>query len=567
MTKMLRLLLLSLLFPFCISAQYDGNTTPTYEELVQIYSQLAKDHEEIELYNMGQSDYGLPIYLCVVNGAKDSLSTFAKSKNGTTILVNNAIHPGEPDGVNACLLWINDWIETGKDTTNMPVIGIIPAYNIGGMHNRSGTSRANQQGPEEYGFRGNARNLDLNRDCIKMDSKNMWTLATIVHALDADVFIDNHVSNGADYQYVLTYLSSVHERIAPQMANLIYDDLLEDLKKKCKKKNVDLFPYVDLYGATPDSGIVVFNDLPRYASGYASLFNTLSFTVETHMLKPFPERVKATKLFLEGVIDWTSRHRSLIELTRNVSVQHFDENQYFYYNFGLNDRKELIDFKGYEAEFPMSEVTGLNRIYYNHDKPYNKLINYYKFYEAKDSIRIPEYIVLGAQNSEVIDRLRINGVEMEIIERDTIIELEQFQIEDYQSTKVPYEGHFLHTETSSKLISGIVQLKKGDVRILLNQTRRNFIMSVLVPSAEDSYFNWNFYDSYLQQKEYFSPYVFEEKALELLEENPSLKREFNAEREKSEVFRNSQWLQLKFIYSRSPYFEPTFQKIPVYFKY
>jgi hypothetical protein len=32
------------------------------------------------------------------------------------------------------------------------------------MLNRNSTSRTNQNGPEEYGFRGNARNFDLNRD-------------------------------------------------------------------------------------------------------------------------------------------------------------------------------------------------------------------------------------------------------------------------------------------------------------------------------------------------------------------------------------------------------------------
>ncbi|TNE98461.1 MAG: hypothetical protein EP322_04870, partial [Bacteroidetes bacterium] len=76
-----------------------GNQSPDYFELIDRYKKIANEHREIELYNMGPSDYGLPIYLCVINGAEDSVRTFEKARNETTVLINNAIHPGEPDGV------------------------------------------------------------------------------------------------------------------------------------------------------------------------------------------------------------------------------------------------------------------------------------------------------------------------------------------------------------------------------------------------------------------------------------------------------------------------------------
>ena len=174
---------------FLSFSQYDGNTSPTYPELIKYYQDMAAKHKEIELYAMGESDYGLPIYLCVINGAGDSLKTFEKAKKETTVLINNAIHPGEPDGVNACILWIEEWIKQGKKLDHLPVLAIIPAYNVGGMMNRSSSSRANQEGPEEYGFRGNAQNLDLNRDFIKMDSKNMETFASIYQGLNPDFFL------------------------------------------------------------------------------------------------------------------------------------------------------------------------------------------------------------------------------------------------------------------------------------------------------------------------------------------------------------------------------------------
>ncbi|MFN5652774.1 MAG: M14 family zinc carboxypeptidase, partial [Flavobacteriia bacterium] len=146
---------LSLVAALQLSAQqnWSGNTSPSYDELIVHLKKLDQQHKEIKLYNMGASDYGQPIYLCVINGHRDSSQTFEKARQSTTILINNAIHPGEPDGINACLIWLDQWIRAGKplkshDGQDLPVIAFIPAYNVGGMYNRSSTSRANQNGPE-----------------------------------------------------------------------------------------------------------------------------------------------------------------------------------------------------------------------------------------------------------------------------------------------------------------------------------------------------------------------------------------------------------------------------------
>jgi hypothetical protein len=341
MKKVFILPLLLLSYNKGYSQKWSANTTPTYPELIAHLQKLDKQHRDIQLYNMGPSDHGLPIYLCVVNGAKDSLKTFIKARNNTTILINNAIHAGEPDGVNASLIWLEQWISAGKPTKNsdgqdLPVIAFMPAYNVGGMMNRSSKSRANQNGPEAYGFRGSAKNLDLNRDFIKMDAVNSFTFARIFHALDPDIFIDNHVSNGADYPYTLTYISSMKERLAPSMQMLTYESCIPILKDYCQIGNFELFPYVELKGETPESGIVAFNDLPRYAMGYASLFHSLSFTVETHMLKAFPQRVQATLSFMNSMIAYAIGHSQEIETAR-TAAKNWAKNQTIYaYNYQLD---------------------------------------------------------------------------------------------------------------------------------------------------------------------------------------------------------------------------------------
>lgn len=560
-------LFLSLVFiPEILFSQWDKNTTPTYQELIAIYQKWDAEHEEIQLFNMGESDADFPIYLCVINGDKDSISTFKKAQNNTTILINNAIHPGEPDGVNACLLYIENWIKAGKSVKNMPVLAIIPAYNVGGMLNRSSSSRANQEGPENYGFRGNNQNLDLNRDFIKMDSKNAKTFVKIYQSLDPDVFVDTHVSNGADYQYTFTLITSLRERLTKSMYNLTYKQFLPDMTKNMKRKSWDWAPYVETKGETPESGIVAFNDLPRYASGYGSLFHALSVTVETHMLKSFPQRVKATYDFIEYLISYTSKNAKDIEKLKLASIKESLTKNYFNFNYSLVEKADSLLFKGYEFSYIPSEVTGLDRLKYDRTKPFTKNIPYYKTYQANDSIEIPMYYLIQGSEVEIIERLKANGVQLYEIDNDFLSkELKQLKITQFKSPNRPYEGHFPHNSTKSTEVPFTGEFLKGSVIVSTGQKRRDFIISVLEPECEDSYFTWNFMDSYVQQKEYFSPYVFEDKAAELLKNNPSLSKEFKEKQVADPEFAKDDWAQLLWIYQHSPYFEEeTFNRLPIF---
>ena len=545
-------------------AQWRGDTSPSYPELVAYLKKLDKENKEIKLFNMGLSDYGLPIYVVIINADSDSTKTFEKARNGTTILINNAIHPGEPDGINASLIWIDEWIKQGKPCKSFPMVAIIPAYNVGGMMQRSSTSRANQNGPEEYGFRGNARNLDLNRDFVKMDSENAFTFSRIFHALDPDVFVDNHVSNGADYQYSLTYISSMRERLAPSMNELTYNLCIPSLEKELGKRKVDLFPYVELKGETPESGIIAFNDLPRYAMGYASLFHSLSFTVETHMLKPFKERVQVTYDFLDVLVKWTTESSTEIEKSRREAFDWSNLQKVYSYNHELTEEKDSVMFKGYEFSKPIDPITNLPRLLYDRSKPFNKYIPHFRKYKPMNKYAIPRYFVIGGQEKETITRLRSNNIEFYTVKSDSVLKASSYRINSYKSLTKPYEGHFKHNSILFDKFEVNLSIKPGDILIPTKQRSRNFILAALIPDAEDSFFSWNFYDSYLQQKEYFSSYVFIDQVKFMLDSNPKLKLDFEKMKKESESFRNSEWEQLYFIYKNSPYFEKSFMVLPIH---
>eukprot|EP01034_Spumella_vulgaris_P020618 gene20618-26428_t len=138
-----------------------------------------------------------------------------------------------------------------------------------------GNTRVNQNGPEEAGFRANARNLDLNRDCLKEDSRNAQTLARLLDAWKPEFFIDTHVSNGADYRYVMTLIPTAPDKMEEAQKLYMMNELLPKLKEYMKLTGFEVAPYVNMRREIPDSGILAFNDSPRYTPGFAALFGSI----------------------------------------------------------------------------------------------------------------------------------------------------------------------------------------------------------------------------------------------------------------------------------------------------
>ena len=559
------LLIISTGLSLWAQSKWTGNTSPDYYRLIDELKRMDKESPLVSLYNMGPSDVpGLPIYVCVINGAEDSTTTFLKARKGTTLLFNNAIHPGEPDGINACLIYTENYMRLDSINPNDPVVAFIPAYNVGGMLTRSATSRANQNGPELYGFRGNAQNLDLNRDFTKMDSENALTFAKIFHALNPDVFVDNHVSNGADYQYTLTYISSLRERMAPSLRKLIYGSMLPQLTQALKKSKWDLFPYVETVKETPDSGIYQFNDLPRYAMGYASLFNVISLTVETHMLKPFPNRVKATHDFMNELVKWTVVHAAQIELAREKAHEWEGSQRYFRFNYSRTSAADSIQFKGFTAVRDTNDITGLSHLTYDRNLPYQKSIPFYRTYVPLDSVEIPQFYIVRGQEHRIIEQLKANNILFEVLNQEKTLDVNAQFVRSFDAISKPYEGHYLHPTKAIEKVSMKMNFRPGDVLIPTNQNGSLFLHAVLQPMCEDSYFTWNYFDSYLQEKEYFSNYVFVEKLRSILQANPELRQAYEAKKAADKEFATSEWQQLYFIYQNSAYFEPSYMLLPVY---
>lgn len=542
----------------------NGLETATYEQVIEFYTNLADEYRSVAIYTMGDTDSGEPLHLVTFNPDRSFESEFSGDRDKNILLINNGIHPGESDGIDASMLLFRDLAQNKIPSPKNTIIAVIPIYNIGGALNRNGLSRANQNGPKEYGFRGNARNYDLNRDFIKADTRNARAFAKLFSTINPQLFIDTHVSNGADYQYTLTYLFTQHNKLGGKLGSYLHESLMPQLQDSLQVKNMIISPYVNVFNRTPEGGFTQFLDNARYSTGYATLFNTLGMMIETHMLKPYKDRVTGTYELMKSFITIIDRDAEKIKSLYTNANNDFSSGNSYPITWQVDSsRTTTLSFNGYEAEMTKSNVTGKSRLKYDTTRPFNKPVTYYNYYKPINSVTIPEYYIIPRGYWNVVQVLRLSGIRVDRFQNDTIINAEVYQIDSYETARSAYEGHYPHYNTKVDVYKEDVVFKKGDYIARTDQNGVRYIIETLEPEATDSFFNWNFFDAVLQQKEGFSPYVWEERAEELLEADPELKKEFDLKKETNPNFSGNWYLQLEWIYKRSPHHERSHLRYPV----
>ncbi|HQZ51048.1 MAG: M14 family metallopeptidase [Chitinophagaceae bacterium] len=573
MKKLLSLLLLVIVTTSTVKSQNittkfeqsKGTQTPTYFEIIDWWKKLDEKSGKLKILTMGMTDAGYPLHLIVVGNNGDSNFENIRKNNKRIILINNGIHPGEPDGIDASMLLVRDIVQNKYKIPDNIVLAFIPVYNIGGCLNRSANYRVDQDGPEEFGFRGNSQNLDLNRDFIKCDSKDARAFIEIFHMLDPDVLVDNHVSNGADYQHIITLLTTQHNKLGGEMGKYLSTQFEPGIYSTMKQKGYDLIPYVNSFGDSPENGWPEYWDSPRYSSGFAALWNTFSFVPETHMLKSYDLRVKATYALMQSFIEYVSKNSGQIKQIRNQTKQKIKIANEFPVRWSLDksQSKEVL-YKGFQSGYKPSEVSGLPRLFYDRSKPFEKSIPIFNYYAVKNTVVKPKAYIIPQGWWKVIDLLKLNKIEMSQLKKDTTIEVEYYKIDDYKAMVRQYEMHHMNSDLKTTTLSQKISFKKGDWYIPLNQVANRYLIETLEPHNEDSYFSWNYFDAILGQKEGYSAYAFEDIAADYLKKNPEVKTKLDQRVATDTSFAKSGRAQLNFVYQNSPWFEPALNRYPVY---
>jgi hypothetical protein len=545
------------------------NQTTTWADCIAWYEELAKRFPRVLRFSqIGTSDAGVPIHAGVVS-ADGVFDRFEIKRDQRPVFFNNnGIHPGEPEGVDACMALVRDFCQQPERLAALgrTVFIFIPLYNVDGAFNRNNSSRVNQDGPEQFGFRGNSRHLDLNRDFVKCDTLTARVFNEFFSAWDPDVMVDTHTSNGADYSYTMTLIQTQADKLGGELGAFLRHTMLPAMYADMEKRGWPTCPYVNPVKDSPDDGIADFLETPRFSTGYAALHHTIGFMPETHMLKPFADRYHSMRALVETALDFTVANGAKIVQLRRAAKEQGRTRREWPIHWAMDASKHsTFRFKGYEARYKPSVLGGYQRLWYDRSAPYEKDIPYYDSFPADVVVWAPKAYVVPQQWREVIERLQWNGVRMERVEADREQELACYHVKSVGSRPNAYEGHMFHDDVQLERRCATVRLRAGDYIVPLDQERARYAVEMLEPLGHDSFFRWGFFNSVLEKKEAYSDYVFEDEAEKLLAEEPELAAKFAGWKQANPALLQDQNAVLDFIFANcARYREPEWRRYPVF---
>ena len=551
----------------------DFRETARYEETMEYCRRLEKASPWIRVTSFGKSGEGRELPL-VVASKDQAFDPVAAAKSGKAVaLIQNGIHAGEIDGKDASLMLLRE-IAINKHYASLldhVILLVIPIYNVDG-HERFGPyNRINQNGPAEQGWRVTANNLNLNRDYMKADAPETRAWLKLFSAWRPDLFVDTHVTDGADFQYDVTYLVENSYNAAPSVARWATEHIVERVMPvlDAAERHHLSSRYIFLRDDTdPSQGLQDLPGGPRFSTAYAALQNRVAFLIETHMLKDYRTRVFGTldllRLLLEEVNrDPESLRRSVRQAEEETVAagRPGGERLPFPVRFRVGKASTPVAFKGVKYRRERSEVSGGTRIVYE-NAPLEMTLPRYGEILVDKSMALPLGYLIPPAWSNVIEALAAHGLKLARLREPVTAEFESYRFRDVKWQEKPYEGR--HPVTfQAEPIWETRTYPAGSILVPLDQPAAKIAVYLLEPDSGEGFASWGFFDSIFEQKEYAEDYVLEKLAREMLAKDPALKKEFEERIQMDKNFAGDPRRRLAFFYERSPWWDTRINVYPV----
>lgn len=544
--------------------------TPRYDETIEYCQRLNQNSPLVSMISLGKSPQGRDIQMMVID--KDGLSDpkLIREKGRLVVLVQSCIHPGEPEGKDASIMLVRDLIIDKKNRNLLEKVSllVIPIFNVDG-HERFGPyNRINQNGPEEMGWRTTANNLNLNRDFLKADAVEMRHWLKMYNTWLPDFFIDIHTTDGADYQYELTYDVEKYGYLDSGLTRWLNDIYEPRLDKGMSEAGFKVFPYVQFRKwHDPRSGLRKGAAPPLVSTGYAAAQNRPSVLVETHMLKDYKTRVSSVYQLLVQTLSIVNHQsetlKTLISMADKSTASPNFRKTPLPVTF-INNQKDsiMVDFKGFDYSIKKSDLTNGDWFVYDPTKPVTMRVPFFNKNVVDKTVKLPAAYIVPIEWTEVIDRLALHGIRTEKLDKDSTVTVTILHFKTFEFRKAPYEGRIGVTVTTEEKQEKRT-FPKGSVIVPTDQRTARVIAFLLEPTASGSLVEWGFFNTVFEQKEYGETYVMEKLAREMLASDPLLKKEFEETIKDNPAYKDKQYEMLNWFYNRSKYKDVNYLVYPV----
>jgi hypothetical protein len=545
----------------------NGRLTSTYDQTIEYCRRLDKASKWIRFESFGKSGEGRDLPLLIVDKDGDFSAERAHQHGKAIVLVQAGIHSGEIDGKDAGLILIREMAITREREKLLDHVTFvfIPIYNVDGHEHVMPYNRVNQNGPENAGFRASATFLNLNRDYMKADAPETRAWLSLWNRWDPDFFADCHVTDGADYAYVVTYFVETARTADPGVAAWTRDHYVPALEPAMRESGFPLMHYADFRKAhDPRSGFKTGASTPRFSTGYVALANRPALLIETHMFKDYPRRVKGTHAILLHTLEIvgndapqlvrtnTEADRRTVHAAANVDT--------LVLTTEVSERDSvMIDFESYEYTPVKSDLTG--GTWYRFGKtPVTIKIPHFTAQKVTAKTTLPAKYYVPPQWTDVIARLEMHGVELMRLPAPLTAPVTSYRLSEPSWAQAPYEGRHSVKYTTERITEERT-FPAGTVVVDTAQRRAKIAAGLLEPEAPDALLKWGFFDTVFEAKEYVESYVMEGIARDMLKDE-SIATQWKQAQSDTTLMRRPQRIR-DWFYARSRFAETRVGVYPV----
>jgi murein tripeptide amidase MpaA len=542
-----------------------GKQSPDYAQVMDYVKRLDKAAPWVRVESYGRSPEGRDMQVLIVDSHGRFTPAKAHSGENVVVLVQAGIHAGEIDGQEAGLMLIR---AMAVDKTLAPLLDhvtllFIPMFNIDGHEHRSAYNRPNQNGPEVQGFRANAINLNLNRDYLKADTPEMRAWLGLFNKWQPDFFFDCHVTDGADFQHVVTYTAEIWASTDSSVANWT-KGYVKKLEPLMVKAGMPLAPYANFRRDNdPKSGLKAGPSTPRFSTGYLALRDRPAVLIETHMLKDYATRVKGTyemlRTSLEVINEQHAALRDVISAADARAAALEKKTLPLSFDVVYTD-STMFDFLGFDYYSDKSDITGGKWVHFT-DKPVTMRIPYFTTQQVTAQTVVPAAYIVPAAWTVVIDRLQAHGIRFARLDRAVTMDVATYRFSNAVWEAKPFEGHH-SAKYDLTPVTEKMTFAPGSVVVDTAQPLARVAVNLLEPAAPDALVRWGYMDACFEQKEYFENYQLEKVIRKMLADSPKLTADFQAAKADT-AFANHPDKIRRWFYERSPWYERTAGLYPV----
>lgn len=535
--------------------------TPPYAETIAWLDRLCKASPYLKKISIGKSPEGRDIWMVIASTDADKSVAALRKSPKPLLLAQAGIHSGEIDGKDAGMMLLRDLAVKGKTALIQNVnLLFIPILNVDGHERSSPYNRPNQRGPANMGWRTNAQNLNLNRDYTKLDTREIRAVIGVINEYDPDLYMDIHVTDGADYQYDITYDAVDENGHSPSISRWLKSVYVPAINRDLKALGHVPGPFLNATNWRDfKDGNTYSIAGPNFSNSYGDLRHLPTLIIETHSLKPYKQRVLGTYTLLEATLKLLAVNgKSLQESIRTDKAR---RDLQIPIAWKKNEKVDSMLLLGIRSEVRKSALTGGEHVAWL-GQPETTKIPFYKITQPSQFLSRPKGYWIPVYCKEVLERLKAHGIQMESLKNATETELEMYRIHDPVFAQKPFEGHIMVSGKPKPEIQKR-KLPEGSVWVSTDQPLGDLAMVLLEPYAPESFLQWGFFHAIFQRTEYGEDYFLEPMAQQMLADSPSLKAEFESKKQSDTAFVKSPDAILHWFYEKSPYYDPNYLLYPI----